>query len=504
MKTVKSLLERNTLDFENYPLLKPSGFREYDARWWYGAYDDKISPEVNLPGIQLLGKSLGTLIHQEKILPKIVVGHDFRHYSLSIKHSLTLGLIEAGIQVYDIGLSLSPMAYFAQFHLNVPAVAMVTASHNPNGWTGVKMGIKPPLTFGPDEMKKLKDIALNQKCISREGGSYELLNGLRDLYINDLVEGVKLKNKLKVVVACGNGTAGAFAKDILSRVGAEVIELDCELDCTFPNYNPNPEDLKMLNKMSNACLANNADICFGFDGDGDRCGVVDNNGKEIFADKMGVLVARHISEIYPKMNIVVDVKSTSLFSSDPILRKNGVKTEYYKTGHSYIKKRCQDINAIAGFEKSGHYFFSGQLGRGYDCAFTSAIIILKMLDQNFHLSLSEISNTLPKTWGSPTMSPSCPDEVKYKIVESITSIIQSLNSLKQKIYGLRIVKINLINGVRFTLEDGSWCLVRASSNSPNLVVVIESPTSNEVKSNLFLFIENALKKFPEVGAFDQV
>ena len=427
MDTVKPLLERNTFDFENLPLLKPTGFREYDARWWYGAYDDKISPEVNLPGIQLLGKSLGTLMHHEKILPKIVVGHDFRHYSLSIKHSLALGLIEAGIQVYDIGLSLSPMAYFAQNHLDIPAVAMITASHNPNGWTGIKMGIKPPLTFGTEEMSKLKDIALHQKCISRAGGTYKLLKGLRELYINDLVEGVKLKNKLKVVVACGNGTAGAFAKDILSGIGAEVIELDCELDCTFPNYNPNPEDLKMLNKMSSACIANNADICLGFDGDGDRCGVVDNNGNEIFADKMGVLVARYISEIYPNMDIVVDVKSTSLFSSDPILKKNGVKTEYFKTGHSYIKKRCQDINALAGFEKSGHYFFRGPLGRGYDCAFTTAIIILKMLDQNIQLTLSEISSTLPKTWGSPTMSPTCSDEVKYKIVESITSIIQTLN-----------------------------------------------------------------------------
>ena len=381
---------------------------------------------------------------------------------------------------------------------------MITASHNPNGWTGIKMGMEPPLTFGPDEMSKLKDIALNQKCISRAGGTYKLLKGLRELYINDLVEGVKLKNKLKVVVACGNGTAGAFAKDILSGIGAEVIELDCELDCTFPNYNPNPEDLKMLNKMSSACIANNADICLGFDGDGDRCGVVDNNGNEIFADKMGVLVARYISEIYPNMDIVVDVKSTSLFSSDPILKKNGVKTEYFKTGHSYIKKRCQDINALAGFEKSGHYFFRGPLGRGYDCAFTTAIIILKMLDQNIQLKLSEISGTLPKTWGSPTMSPTCSDEVKYKIVESITSIIQTLNSSKQKIFGLQIVKINLINGIRFTLEDGSWCLVRASSNSPNLVIVIESPTSKHVKNNLLLFIRNILKKFPEVGDFDQV
>lgn len=504
MKIVKPLIKRNSIDFENLPVLNPSGFREYDARWWYGSYVDNISPEVNLTGIRLLGKALGTLMQEEQIIPKIVVGHDFRHYSLSIKHALTLGLIEAGIKVYDIGLSLSPMAYFAQFYLDIPAVAMITASHNPNGWTGVKMGIKPPLTFGPDEMSKLKYIALNGKAISRKGGSYEFITGIREAYINDLVKGVKLKNKFKVVVACGNGTAGVFAKNILSQIGAEVIELDCDLDYTFPNYNPNPEDLKMLGKMSNSCITNKADICFGFDGDGDRCGVVDNSGQEIFADKMGVLVARYISESYPKTKLVVDVKSTSLFLNDPILKKNGVKTDYYKTGHSYIKKRCHDLGALAGFEKSGHYFFSKPLGRGYDCGFTSAIIILKMLDHNFQLTLSEIYNTLPKTWGSPTISPACSDEVKYEIVESIVSIIEESKSSKQKIQGLRIVKINLINGIRFTLEDGSWCLIRASSNSPNLVVVIESPTSNEVKNNLFIFIKNILKKFPAVGGFDQV
>ena len=155
-------LVANTAAYENEPLVKPTGFREYDARWLFG-------PEINLLGVQALGLGLGTYIH-ELGQSKIVVGHDFRSYSTSIKNALILGLISAGCEVHDIGLALSPTAYFAQFDLDIPCVAMVTASHNENGWTGVKMGAQKPLTFGPDEMSRLKDIVLNAKFVERNGG----------------------------------------------------------------------------------------------------------------------------------------------------------------------------------------------------------------------------------------------------------------------------------------------------------------------------------------------
>ena len=207
-------------------------------------------------------------MHERGVPPKIAVGHDFRHYSLGIKQALMLGLVNAGIEVLDIGLALSPTAYFAQFHLDCPGVAMVTASHNTNGWTGVKMGIEPPLTFGPDEMARLKEIVLNAESTHKAGGRYRYVEGVRQAFIDDLVEGVKLKNKIKVVAACGNGTAGAFAEEVLTRIGAEVVAVECELDYSFPNYNPNPEDMKMLHAMADACKAHGADVALGFDGDG--------------------------------------------------------------------------------------------------------------------------------------------------------------------------------------------------------------------------------------------
>src|SRR6187455_1586449 len=373
--TPKPALTPNTYAYESTPLVKPTGFREYDARWL-------LEKEINLMGVQALGLGLGTLIRELNVKPEIVTGHDFRSYSSSVKMALVSGLMASGCKVYDIGLAITPMAYFAQFELNVPCVAMVTASHNDNGWTGVKMGANRPLTFGPVEMKHLKEIVLGAKFDFKTGGSYEFVENFPERYIADVTKRPKIKRKLKVVAACGNGTAGAFAPRVLEAIGCEVIPLDCELDHTFPNYNPNTEDMKMLHAMRDAVLKHKADVALGFDGDGDRCGVVDNEGDEIFADKVGVMLARDISALHPGSTFVVDVKSTGLFASDYVLQANGVRTDYWKTGHSYIKRRVNELSAIAGFEKSGHYFFNKPIGRGYDDGLVSALAILDMLDRN--------------------------------------------------------------------------------------------------------------------------
>ena len=380
------------------PLVKPTGFREYDARWVF-------EKEINLLGIQALGQGLGTLIREMGKDPRIVVGHDFRGYSASIKQALTVGLMTAGIEVNDIGLALSPVAYFAQFDLDIPCVAMVTASHNENGWTGVKMGAARPLTFGPDEMGRLKEIVLKGEFKEFSGGAYKYVEGLRERYIADVIEGVSFSRKMKVIAACGNGTAGAYAPEALERMGLEVVPMDAELDHTFPRYNPNPEDMQMLHAMQEAVREHGADVALGFDGDGDRCGVVDDEGEEIFADKIGVLIARDLSAQHANAQFVVDVKSTGLFVTDPVLQKNGAKTEYWKTGHSYIKRKSHEMGALAGFEKSGHFFFNKPIGRGYDDGLVAAIALLQMLDNNPDKKLSDLRRSLPKTYQSPTMSP---------------------------------------------------------------------------------------------------
>ena len=476
--------------------IDPYGFREYDARWLY-------KKDINIQGITNLGKGLGTQIinNTKNKNPRVIVGHDYRSYSEEIKTALKKGLVSTGCYVEDIGLSLSPMVYFAQFNLNADGVAMVTASHNENGWTGVKMGIKKGLTHAPNEMKELKEITLTKKFLIGEGKEKKI-NNFQEIYKTNLIDNNKIKSKIKAVVACGNGTAGIFAPDILRGIGCEVIELDCNLDWDFPNYNPNPEDLKMLHSISKSVKENNADIGFGFDGDGDRVGVIDNKGNEIFSDKIGLLIARNLSKIHQNSKFVVDVKSTGLFSNDKILLENKCETIYWKTGHSHIKRKVNELNALAGFEKSGHFFFNKPLGFGYDDGINSAIQVCHLLS-NHNKKMNEIVNELPTTFQTPTMAPFCKDEEKYEVVEVLINEFKKIKQQKIKIDNQEIKEILTVNGIRFSFEDGSWGLIRASSNKPSLVVVTESPTSDERKLRIFRFIDEILKKTGKIGEYDQ-
>ena len=476
--------------------IDPYGFREYDARWLY-------QKDINSEGIIDLGKGLGTqIINHTKINnPRIIVGHDYRSYSEEIKAALVKGLISTGCFVEDIGLSLSPMVYFAQFNLKADAVAMITASHNENGWTGVKMGIQKGLTHAPEEMRELKEITINKKFIAGQGKE-KIIKGFDKIYKKDLIDKNKIKKKIKAVVACGNGTAGIFAPDILRGIGCEVIELDCKLDWTFPKYNPNPEDLKMLHAIAKSVKENNADIGFGFDGDGDRCGVIDDKGNEIFSDKIGLIIARNLSPSHKSSKFVVDVKSTGLYANDKILLENNCKTIYWKTGHSHIKRKVNIEKAIAGFEKSGHFFFNKPLGYGYDDGINSAIQVCHLLD-NQDKKISEIIKELPKTYQSPTMAPFCKDEEKYQVVEEMIDQVKEIKDNKTKVDGQEIKEVLTVNGVRFSFDDGSWGLIRASSNKPSLVVVTESPTSNDRMRRIFEFIDNLLQKTGKIGKYDQ-
>jgi phosphomannomutase/phosphoglucomutase len=486
----------NTWAALSAPMIDPTGFREYDARWRY-------PDQINLPGLQALGLGIGTQMHEAGIAPHIIVGNDYRDYALAIKYALMAGLSQAGITCHDIGPALSPMAYFAQFHLDVPAVAMVTASHNPNGWTGVKMGFERPLTHGPDEMARLRDIVLAGDGIARAGGAILRKNGVMDIYLSDLIGDFRLSRPLKVICACGNGTASAFAPKLLEAIGAEVIPLHCELDYSFPHYNPNPEAMDMLHDMAAAVRKSGADLALGFDGDGDRCGVVDNTGAEIFADKMGLILARDLSALHKDATFVADVKSTGLYASDPVLKANGAKTIYWKTGHSHMKRHVAQTGALAGFEKSGHYFFADPIGRGYDCGMRVALEICKLLDRNAGASLSDLAAGLAPAFTSPTLSPYCADTEKYAVLERIIADLNTHKAEGGTLGGSAMEDILTVNGARIALSGGGFALVRASSNTPNLVIVVESLHSRDHMKAIFSDLDRIIRRQPQLGAYDQ-
>jgi phosphomannomutase/phosphoglucomutase len=258
----------------------------------------------------------------------------------------------------------------------------------------------------------------------------------------------------------------------------------------------------MLNAISKAVKDNNADIGFGFDGDGDRVGVVDNKGNQIFSDKIGLLIARNLSSKHKGSKFVVDVKSTGLYAKDKVLLENKCETIYWKTGHSHIKRKVNTEKALAGFEKSGHFFFNRPLGYGYDDGINSAIQVCHLLN-NQNKNMSEIIDELPNTYQTPTMAPFCKDEEKYQVVEDLLKKVKEHKNTKTKIDGQIITEILTVNGVRFSFEDGSWGLIRASSNKPSLVVVTESPTSDKRKKEIFYFIDKLLQETNKIGEYDQ-
>ncbi len=480
-----------TFDFNEQlddPVISPNGFREYDVRWLY-------PEEINKKGLEIFGYSLGKYISSRKGKgSSIVVGQDYRSYSSEVKYHLAKGLLTSGLNVIDVGLALSPMVYFAQHHLDTNSLAMVTASHNENGWTGIKCGIEKSLTFGPDDIDVLKTITENSHdFIASNNGSYEFKKGIRDAYLKYLKGTQSVKRKLKIVLACGNGTAGAFARDLLRSLGCEVIELHCNLDFKFPNYNPNPEDLTMLNDLARNVKDNNADVGFAFDGDGDRLGVVDNEGNEIFSDKIGLMLAEYLSEKFSGSKFVIDVKSTGLFFNNEVLKKNNCTVDMWKTGHSHMKRRVNEINALCGFEKSGHFFIGKPLGLGFDDGLRSASMMIEYLDNYKNKSMSELYSKLNTSYQSPTMAPFCKDEEKYSVVDEIAKKIIRDQDNNTKVADSEIVETSTVNGIRFSLSNGSWGLVRASSNKPSLVIVIESLVSDIEVEIIFKYNKYAFK-----------
>lgn len=491
---IKSAVPYNSFDYFEQTLITSNGFREYDVRWLLGK-------EVNPNGFTVLGRSYGTFARRILGQNRVVTGHDFRYYSQQCCNAFILGLLSSGVDVMDIGLALSPMLYFAQHYFQLPAAAMITASHNENGWTGIKLANGLSSTLGPDGITQFRNIVLGANFESG-AGRYDSCDDLYQHYRQDMLKGGTLKHKLKVVLAAGNGTGGRFVPPILKALGCEVIELDCNPDWDFRRYNPNPEDIGFLHNISETTLANKADLGIGIDGDGDRIGVVDDLGREIFSDKLGLLVARWVCPKNPGRSVVIDVKSTGLYYDDPVLAAGNSQIVTWKTGHSYIKEKVAETKAIAGFEKSGHWFLGAPFGRGYDDAALSAVHVLRMLDEA-ELPLSALVDGLPKTFQSPTLSPYCADNLKYAVVDDVIRQYTEDQAAGKLIGGKRIREIITINGVRFRLEDDSWGLVRASSNKPSLVVVAESRASVDQLYDIVEHIQARLAATGKVGEYDQ-
>lgn len=453
-----------------------SMFREYDLR---GRVNEE---ELNAEAVQRIAHAFGIYLKKRKI-DSTVIGYDNRKTSLDFKNAAATGLLSAGCNVIDIGLTLSPVLYFAQHHYHCPGGLIVTASHNPDDWSGMKLSDGLSRTLGPAEMKELFQLVVSGERV-RGSGKYESRE-VRSAYIERLTDGVKLARPLKVVVECGNGGAGVFAYEILQRIGCLTFQLYCDPDTSYPNYFPNPSNLKARKRLREMVTHPyiQADIGLGFDGDGDRIGVQDGQGRDVWSDVMLIFLARQMLARKPGSQIVFDVKCTQALIEE--IESNGGKPVMWKTGHSHIKAKLHELNAELAGERSGHIFFNEGY-YGFDDALYAAVRLLEYLASQ-KKSFAELLETVPKYVTSPEIAAHCPDEVKYRVVEELVGEFK-------KEYGEKVIDIN---GARVVFDDG-WGLVRASSNLPQLVIIFEAKTEERLMKIRELFRDKILAH-PEVS-----
>ena len=458
------------------PKLKKTIFREYDLRGRVS------SEELNKESCRFIGKGFGTFLRKRNVL-ECIVGFDAREYSQRLKQALVSGIALSGVNVIEIGQVLTPISYFAQRQLNVKGVAMVTASHNPNGWSGFKLGYDFETTLLPDDIKELYRIILKDDFLNGKG-EIKKETGMIKIYGDYLLSKVNLKKNLKVVVNAGNGTAGPIVPPILRRAGCEVVEQYCDVDFNFPNHEPNPAALTALKALSQKVKEVEADIGLGFDGDGDRLGVIDEKGGIIWPDRFMIPLVRQVLLEKPASSIVFDVKCSQALIDE--IKKGGGKPVMWKTGHSYIKEKAKEVSASLAGERSGHIFYRHGY-YGYDDALFASLKLLEYLS-NQKKSLSKIMEDTPQYFTSPTWQTDCADEIKYQTVNKLTL------ELKKEFGKEKVIDIS---GARVKFSDG-WGLVRASSNLPVLVLVFESKTKKGLES-IENFFREKLSKYPEIG-----
>jgi len=454
--------------------LKKTMFREYDIR------GRETDDELNEDSVYHIARGFGAILVRQGI-QEAVVGNDARTTSEAFSTQMIRGLTESGVNVVDIGTVTTPMSYWAQYHFNVSGLAMITASHNPAGWNGLKLGTGLSKTLLPDEIKEL--YALIEKEAYVNGAGTVRKESIADAYIADLVSRALISRPINILVNTANGTAGLFAPKLLRAAGCEVVEHYTEVDATYPHYTANPDGTAMMEDTGTQTKTNGCDIGMAFDGDGDRLGLTDEKGAIIWPDRYMILLSRLVLEKAPGSKIVFDVKVSEALPED--IKAHGGVPIMCKTGHSYIKSKMAEEGAVLAGEMSGHIFFAQDF-YGFDDAFFAALKLIEYISAQTK-PLSELVASTPYYVSTPTIQLKTTDEDKYRIVDEL------VKEFKQEGY-----KTIDINGARVYTSDG-WGLVRASSNTPSLVLRFEAKTEGGLEKIRTLF-RAKLEKFPSVSS----
>lgn len=433
--------------------MNPYIFRQYDIR---GLVDEHINEKL----AKRLGQAFGTYA-QNNGENQVLIGCDNRISSPSLKKAVTEGFISTGCDVIDIGTVITPIFYYARIHYDINPGIVVTASHNPAEFNGFKIAFGHGTIYG-NEIQDLK-IMMEKADFSSGKGTLSCKDPVDD-YVDMICEKIHLEKKLRVGVDCGNGTASFFAEKLLNRLGADVYPIYCTSDPTFPNHFPDPVKPENLMDLRELVLKEKLDVGIGFDGDGDRIGLVDDNGNIIYGDMLMILYWREIMPKFPGTTAIVEVKCSQALVDE--IKRLGGKPMFYKTGHSLIKAKMREIGAVFTGEMSGHMFFADEY-YGFDDALYAAARLLRILS-NSNSKLSELLSDVPKYYSTPEIRVSCPDEEKFDKVETV----------KQSFKG-KYPMID-VDGARVIFPNG-WGLVRSSNTGPELIVRCESTTEEGLK-----------------------
>lgn len=451
-------------------MFKAKIFREYDVRGVYGIdYDDDFA--------ELLARAYAryvSLKHPNKQL-KLAVGRDVRPSGIDLSKRFIEGLLSSGIDVVDLGIVPTPLVYFSTHHLDIDGAVCITGSHNPSEYNGFKISVGRGTLHG-SQIQELLKICQEKESLKSSAvrGTLEK-HELTEPYLRDIISRIKIEKSVKVVLDAGNGTASVIAPKLMRALGCEVVELFCEMDGSFPNHHPDPTVLENLEDLQKAVKKERADFGIAFDGDSDRIGAVDENGRPIFGDELMILYSREILKRKPGATIISEVKSSRRLYAD--IEKHGGRPIMWKTGHSLIKAKMKEEKAELAGEMSGHMFFSDRY-YGYDDAIYAAARLAEIVSRTNH-SVSSLLADLPTCVCTPEIRVDCPDEIKFDVVESVKQHLAKSN------------KVIDVDGVRVETEEG-WGLLRASNTQPVAVMRFEA-RSDAALSELRRLMEDAFK-----------